>query len=86
MKKKVKKLRLNNKVKLIMYIVVASVLLSSCLHKKENIKNFKGKIVFAKQSNLMGDRVFEVNEEDSFRKVFVHQFIWDQYKVGDTIK
>jgi len=86
MKNLIKKLSKMNNVKLIIGLVVASVLLISCQQKKENIKNFKGKIIYSKLSNLAGDRALEVNEKDGFKKVFVHKFIWDQYKVGDTIQ
>ena len=86
MKKIVEKLRLNNKVKLIMYIVVASVLLSSCDRKRTPIENFKGGIIYDKHRYLSGEFSFDIKKDSSFFKVFVYKLDHERYKLGDTIK
>jgi len=87
MKKVLKMLELNNNVKLIIYIVVASVLLSSCTKPKKPIENFKGGIIYDKHTyTAPTEYSYDVRTKDKFVKVFVYKLDHDLYKIGDTIK
>ena len=85
MKKIVKKLELSKAVKLIICIVVASVLLSSCDDERETLENYKGGVVYDKKQKLRGDS-FDILKDKKFYVVFVYRYEYDLYKLGDTIK
>jgi hypothetical protein len=87
MKNLIKRLSKMNNVKLIIGLVVASVLLSSCVRYKKPIEDFKGGIIYTKHTyKNPKEYSFDVKVKSKFFKVFVYKLDHDKYKVGDTIK
>jgi len=85
MKKILRKFSLKNSVKLIICVVVASVLLSSCI-ERQAIENFKGGVIYNNDETHRGYKSFIIKKDGKFIKVFVYELDYNLYKVGDTIK
>jgi len=67
-----------------LYILLA-VVMTSC-YSEQPIKNFDGGIIHYKGTNLANGGKFKVEKDGKFLTVYVTDYDYNRYEVGDTIK
>lgn len=65
-------------------LALLSLILQSC-HKEEPISNYKGCIVHWKGASVV-ERVYKLQKDTIFVDVYVTDFDYKKYYIGDTIK